>query len=159
MASQARFPILDHLPFYITAPGETDVLFGAVALALVAVVIGFGALYFTIQAIPDRIAKGTSKAQMQVVGLLGLISLFTMNNLYWIAAILLAAVRIPDFVTPLKEIAAALKEREANGSSAEEVDPPVDESDVAVAEVRAATGTTPTADRTPGAAVPESPDD
>ena len=73
--------------------------------------MGFGALYFTIQAIPDRIAKGSSKAQMQVVGLLGLISLFTMNNLYWIAAILLAAVRIPDFVTPLTDIARSLRSR------------------------------------------------
>ena len=114
MDAETRFPTLEHLPFYITAPGETDILLGAVALTLVAVVIGFGALYFTIQAIPDRIAKGTSKAQMQVVGLLGLISLFTMNNLYWIAAILLAAVRLPDFVSPLKDIAASLRARPAS---------------------------------------------
>ena len=95
----------EHLPFYITGPGETDILFGAVAVSLVAILAGFGALYFTIQAIPDRMVEGAGKAQMQVVGLLGLISLFTMNNAYWIAAILLAAVRIPDIVTPLKEIA------------------------------------------------------
>ncbi len=109
METEAPTVDLELLPFYITAPGESDILF--VAVALVAVVIGFGALYFTIQAIPDRIAKGTSKAQMQLVGLLGLISLFTMNNLYWIAAILIAAVRIPDFVTPLQSIAASLAER------------------------------------------------
>lgn len=88
------------LPFYITGPGETDILFGAVTVSLVAILIGFGAMYFTIQAIPDRMLEGAGKAQMQVVGLLGLISLFTMNNAYWIAAILLAAVRIPDIVTP-----------------------------------------------------------
>jgi hypothetical protein len=97
----------EHLPFYITGPGEIDILFGAVTVSLVAILIGFGALYFTIQAIPDRLVEGAGKAQMQVVGLLGLISLFTMNNAYWIAAILLAAVRIPDIVTPLKEIAKA----------------------------------------------------
>ena len=101
----------ENLPFYITAPGETDVLFGAVSIALVAVVIGFGALYFTIQSIPDRMVEGAGKAQMQVVGLLGLISLFTMNNLYWIAAILLAAIRLPDLLTPLSDIAAALRAR------------------------------------------------
>ena len=95
----------EHLPFYITGPGETDFLFGAVTVALVAILVGFGALYFTIQAIPDRMVEGAGKAQMQVVGLLGLISLFTMNNAYWIAAILLAAVRIPDIVTPLQQIA------------------------------------------------------
>ena len=102
----------DLLPFYITAPGETDILFIAVVISLIAIVIGFGALYFTIQAIPDRIAKGTSKAQMQLVGLLGLISLFTMNNLYWIAAILLAAIRIPEFTTPLKDIARSMRSRD-----------------------------------------------
>jgi hypothetical protein len=99
----------EHLPFYITGPGESDILFTAVAIALVAIIIGFGALYFTIQAIPDRMVEGAGKAQMQVVGLLGLISLFTMNNLYWIAAILLAAIRIPDLLTPLTEIARALR--------------------------------------------------
>ena len=102
----------EYLPFYITGPGESDILFSAVAVVLGAIIIGFGALYFTIQAIPDRLVEGAGKAQMQVVGLLGLISLFTMNNLYWIAAILLAAMRIPDFVTPLTDIARSMKTRQ-----------------------------------------------
>jgi len=101
----------DHLPFYITAPGESDILFIAVTISLIAIVVGSGALYFTIQHIPDRIAKGTSKVQMQLVGLLALISLFTMNNLYWIAAILVAAIRIPDFMAPLTDIARSLRSR------------------------------------------------
>jgi len=110
--SEIRADVIhEHLPFYITGPGESDILFTAVAIALIAIVVGFGALYFTIQAIPDRIAKGTSKAQMQLVGLLGLISLFTLNNLYWIAAILLAAIRIPDFMAPLTDIAQSLRSR------------------------------------------------
>jgi len=101
--------IKDHLPFYITAPGESDILFGAVAVALVLIILGFGAFYFTIQAIPDRMVRGSSKAQMQIVGLLGLISLFTMNNIYWVAALLLAAVRIPDFVSLFKSQARSQK--------------------------------------------------
>lgn len=112
----------EHLPFYITGPGQSDILFTAVAIALVAIVVGFGALYFTIQAIPDRIAKGTSKSQMQLVGLLGLISLFTMNNLYWVVAILLAAVRIPDFMTPLTDIARSLRSRADTGTEPEDDD-------------------------------------
>ena len=99
----------NNLPFYITGPGESDILFAAVTISLIAIVVGFGALYFTIQAIPDRIVKGASKSQMQLVGLLGLISLFTMNNLYWIAAILLAAIRIPNIMTPLTDIARSLR--------------------------------------------------
>ncbi|MBT8054183.1 MAG: hypothetical protein KJN69_09830 [Gammaproteobacteria bacterium] len=101
--------IQEHLPFFITAPGETDLLFTAVNISLVLVLIGFGALYFTIQAIPDRLAEGSSKTQMQIVGILGLVSLFTMNNALWVAGLLLAAVRIPDFVTPFKSIARSLK--------------------------------------------------
>ena len=99
----------EYLPFYITSPVETDVLLGAVAFTLVAVLIGFGALYFTIQNIPDRLVEGTSKAQMQIVGLLGLISLFSMNNLYWVIALLVAAVRIPDVVTMFKSQARSQK--------------------------------------------------
>ncbi|MBT8070085.1 MAG: hypothetical protein KJO80_06600 [Gammaproteobacteria bacterium] len=101
--------IQEHLPFFITGPGETDLLFTAVNISLVLVLIGFGALYFTIQAIPDRLAEGSSKTQMQIVGILGLVSLFTMNNALWVAGLLLAAVRIPDFVTPFKSIARSLK--------------------------------------------------
>ena len=99
----------DLLPFFITAPGESDLLFTAVTIFLILVVLGFGAMYFTIQAIPDRLVEGTSKAQMQLVGILGLVSLFTMNNAYWVAALLLAAIRIPDIVTPFKSMSRSLK--------------------------------------------------
>ena len=99
----------DLLPFFITAPGESDLLFAAVTILLILVVLGFGAMYFTIQAIPDRLVEGTSKAQMQLVGILGLVSLFTMNNIYWVAALLLAAIRLPDFVTPQKSMSRSLK--------------------------------------------------
>ena len=99
----------DYLPFFITAPGESDLLFSAVVVFLILVAIGFGALYFTIQAIPDRLADGASKVQLQIVGLLGLLSLFTMNNAFWVAALLLAAVRIPDIVTPLREISIEMR--------------------------------------------------
>ena len=102
---------LDYLPFFVTAPGESDLMFGAVTVFLLLVAIGFGALYFTIQAIPDRLADGASKVQLQIVGILGLLSLFTMNNAFWVAALLLAAVRIPDIVTPLKEIGLELRRR------------------------------------------------
>ena len=106
--TEATTSALEHLPFFVTAPGETDILYSAVAVFLVLVAIGFGALYFTIQAIPDRLADTTSKVQLQIVGLLGLLSLVTMNNAYWVAALLLAAVRIPDIVTPLRDIAREL---------------------------------------------------
>lgn len=98
----------DQLPFFVTAPGDTDLVLIAVAIFLVAVIIGFGSIYLTIQAWPDRLARGAGKVQLQIVGILGLLSLLTFNNVLWIAAILLAAIRIPDLATPLREIAKSL---------------------------------------------------
>ena len=94
---------LELLPFWVTYPDGTDGLKIVVGIVLVLVLLGFGALYFTIQAIPDRMATGMHKIQMQFVGVLGLISLFTMNNAYWIAAILVAAVPLHELIPSLKQ--------------------------------------------------------
>lgn len=102
---------LEHLPFFIARPGDTDMVFIAVFIGLILIVLGFGALYFTVQAWPDRIAKGVGKAQMQVVSVLGLVSLLTLNNMLWIVGLVLAAIRIPDIVTPLRDISTAIKNR------------------------------------------------
>ena len=82
----------DQLPFFVTAPGETDIMLGAIGALLLVLLLGLGALYFTVQAIPDRMAAGSHKVQMQLVGILGVLSLFTMNNAFWIAGLLLAAI-------------------------------------------------------------------
>ncbi len=106
---------MDEYSFFVTGPGETDGMLIAVAVLLFLIILGFGALYFTIQAWPDRLAKGAGKVQLQFVGLLGLISLLTLNNAFWIAALLVAAIRIPDFLTPLREIASSLKKQSGDG--------------------------------------------
>ncbi len=116
---------LDYLPFFVTAPGESDILYSAVAVFLVLLAVGFGALYFTIQAIPDRLADGASKVQLQIVGLLGLLSLFTMNNAFWVAALLLAAIRIPDIVTPLRDIAREMASRHDENTQPNPVEEPL----------------------------------
>ncbi len=107
---------MDESSFFVTGPGETDGFLIAVAVLLFLIILGFGALYFTIQAWPDRLAKGAGKVQLQFVGLLGLISLLTLNNAFWIAALLVAAVRIPDFLTPIREIASTLKKQSGDGA-------------------------------------------
>jgi len=56
----------EHLPFYIIAPGNTDGLFIVVAIFIVLIVIAFGAFWFTVQSIPDRMVAGAGMAQMQV---------------------------------------------------------------------------------------------
>ncbi|WP_422038869.1 hypothetical protein [Roseibium sp.] len=92
----------DPVPFFVTGPGASDILFVAVAIVLVLILLGFGALYFTIQALPDRLASGAGKAQLQIVGILGLLSLFLMNNALWVAALLLAAIPVSRIVVPVK---------------------------------------------------------
>lgn len=100
--------LTDHVPMFITAPGQTDILFVVVIVMLLVMVLVIGNLYFQLHAIPERVAHGTNKIQMEIVAVLALISLFTHNNIYWIIGLLLAFVRIPDFSTPLYSIARSL---------------------------------------------------
>lgn len=93
------------LPPFVTAPGETDVLLVVMAFILLAVVIGFGVLYFRLHSLPDHIAHKSQKVQLEIVGVLGLISLFTNMHIFWIIGLLLAFIEIPDFGTPLNRIA------------------------------------------------------
>ena len=102
------------LPFFVVAPGGTDYFMLGIGIFLVVVLLGLGALYFTVQAIPDRMASGSHKIQMQIVGILGGISLFTMNNAFWIAGILLAAIPFHElFPDHFARVDQALAAREA----------------------------------------------
>lgn len=100
---------IEHLPFFITAPGQTDVLFNVMVVFMLAAVLVVGNLYFQLHAFPERMAHRTNVVQMEVVAVLALISLFTHNHLFWIAGLLLALVRIPDFSTPMQSIAGSLE--------------------------------------------------
>src|SRR6188768_4074973 len=101
--SEALHPAAPHhLPGFITAPGETDVLMIAVGIILIAAVIGVGNLYLHLHSLPERMAHRTHKLQFEIVAVLGLLSLFTHNHLFWIIGLLLAMIDLPDFLTPLR---------------------------------------------------------
>jgi hypothetical protein len=98
-----------HLPGFITAPGETDVLMVGCAIFLVFAILGLGSVYFRLHSLPEKIAHGNaSKVQFEVVAVLALLALFTHNNLFWVAALILALVPIPDMHGPLARMADAL---------------------------------------------------
>jgi hypothetical protein len=97
-----------HLPVFVTAPGQPDVLLNAMVVLVVLLVLGAGLLYLRLHALPEHMAHGTSKTQMQLVGVLALLALFTHNHLFWIAALLLALVQFPDYARPLDSIARSL---------------------------------------------------
>ncbi len=101
----------DPLPFFIAAPDETDIVFIAVGVILAVTIVVLGTLSLTFRGWPDRLAHGANKSQIQLVAILGLLSLITFNNYLWLAALVLAVVRVPDIVTPLRDIAASVRAR------------------------------------------------
>jgi len=124
MAEPVHPAATHHLPPFITAPGETDVLFIIMALAVLLGVIGIGIFYFKLHALPERLAHGGQKAQFQIVAVLALLALFTHNHAFWIAGLLLALLPVPDFLTPLTSIADSLERIAANGRAAGAASPP-----------------------------------
>ena len=100
---------IGHLPFFITAPGQTDGLFNAMVVFLIVVVFAVGLIYLRLHALPEHLAHGASKIQLQLVGVLALLALFTHNHIFWIAALLLAMVKFPNFSAPLASMAQSLE--------------------------------------------------
>jgi multisubunit Na+/H+ antiporter MnhF subunit len=102
----------DHIPFFVTAPGQTDVLFVIVALVLIGAVLAAGVLFFWLHSLPERMVH--NRAQFDVVAVLALLSLFTHIHAFWVAALLLALIKFPsfsvaDFSGPLDRIANSLE--------------------------------------------------
>jgi hypothetical protein len=119
-----------HLPSFITAPGETDLLMVVVAVILLLSVLTFGVLFFWLHSLPERMAHRSHKLQFEIVAVLCLISLFTHMHIFWIAGLLLALIDLPDFGTPLSRIAtsaeklAGIEPSEATLKEATETIPP-----------------------------------
>lgn len=98
-----------YLPMFVAGPGETDVFLIAVVLILITVVLLVGVFYFSLHALPERLAHGADKMKLQLVGILSLIAMFTHNNYFWIAALLIAAIKLPDFLSPIRSLARSVK--------------------------------------------------
>jgi hypothetical protein len=98
-----------HLPFYLAKPGETDVLMVVMGIFLIAAVLGVGNVYLRLHSLPERMAHKSQKMQFEVVAILCLLALFTHIHLFWIAALLLAVIDLPDFGTPLRSIAGSVE--------------------------------------------------
>jgi hypothetical protein len=109
MTAQINPAAPHHLPPFITAPGQTDVLMVVMAVALVAVVLGVGVLFFRLHTLPERIAHRGHKLQFEIVAVLGLIALFTHMHIFWIAGLLLALIDFPDFGGLLARMARSLE--------------------------------------------------
>src|SRR3954469_18488250 len=99
----------EHLPFYLPGPDGSDPVLTVTALILIAATLVIGVIYFRLHALPEQL--GHHKLQFEICAVLALISLFTHEHIYWIIALLLALVDLPDFTTPLDRIADAVETR------------------------------------------------
>jgi multisubunit Na+/H+ antiporter MnhF subunit len=98
-----------HLPIFISAPGQTDVLMVVMAVVLLLAVLAVGLLFLRLHTLPERIAHRSHKLQFEIVAVLGLLALFTHQHIFWVAGLLLALIDIPDFGNPLRRIAGSVE--------------------------------------------------
>lgn len=98
-----------HLPAFITAPGESDVLMVGMAIFLILAVLWVGILFLRLHTLPERIAHKGHKLQFEIVAVLGLLALFTHMHIFWVIGLLLALVDIPDFGGSLGRIAGSVE--------------------------------------------------
>jgi hypothetical protein len=117
-----------HLPFYMTAQGDTDYLMWVMGVFLIAAVLAVGNFYLHLHTLPERMAHKSQKMQFEIVAVLGLLALFTHIHLFWIAGLMLALIDLPDFGTPLRSIAGSVekiagsKEDEAAAEAQEQIE-------------------------------------
>jgi hypothetical protein len=105
-ASDSIHPVaVEHLPMFITPPGETDVLMVVCAVILAVSVLAFGVFFLRLHSLPEHIAHKGDKLQAELVAVLCLISLFTHMHIFWVIGLVLAMVELPDFGGPLNRIA------------------------------------------------------
>jgi hypothetical protein len=124
-ASAAVNPIATHnLPFFITPPGETDVLYNITMVFVIGAIVMTGVLFLTIHSLPERMAHKSKKIQLDLIAVLCLLALLLHQHAFWFAALILAFIDIPDFLTPVNRIASSVEnmagQEAADGSPAEQ---------------------------------------
>src|SRR5882757_1266407 len=105
LAEQMHPAAPHHLPFFIPGADGSDTLMVVMGIFLIATVLWVGTLYWKLHSLPERMAHKTHKLQFEIVAVLGLISLFTHQHIFWVAGLLLAMIDLPDFGTPIRSIA------------------------------------------------------
>ena len=116
----------DHLPIFITAPGHTDVLMVVMWLVFIGGILGAGVFFFWLHSLPERMVH--NKLQFDIVAVLALLSLFTHQHAFWVAALLIALISFPDFKFPdfsglLSRIANSLESIAARPDAADQAGP------------------------------------
>jgi hypothetical protein len=140
-----------HVPAFVTAPGDTDVLMVVGALVLLVAVLAFGVLFLTLHTLPERMAHKSHKLQFEIVAVLGLLALLTHMHIFWVAGLLLALIDIPDVGGWLREITGSVKKIADNSSRDQPPQKPDDVARESVPNIRQADGGAPAGPRTDAA--------
>ncbi|WP_192913831.1 hypothetical protein [Roseibium sediminis] len=98
-----------HLPGFLPGADGSDTLMTSVLIGLLVLVVLAGTFYLHLHSLPERLAHGKEAPHLELVAVLCLLALFTHNNFFWVAALLLAFIRIPDVASPLASIAMSLR--------------------------------------------------
>lgn len=108
--TEGRHPLSsEHLPPFITGPGETDMLMVGTGIFLLVFALLFGVLYLRLHCLPEHIVDRSKKVQFELVAVLGLLAMFTHIHLFWVAALLLAFVDLPDLAGFFDRITGSLE--------------------------------------------------
>ncbi|MAI94832.1 MAG: hypothetical protein CME45_07455 [Halieaceae bacterium] len=111
-------PLAPHaLPPFVGGADGGDPLFSAITFIVIALVLIIGVFYLKLHAIPEQLAHKHSNTQSQLIMVLALLALFTHNNIFWVAALILALLKFPDFLTPINSISDSLKKLTAQEGS------------------------------------------
>lgn len=103
-------PLAPHtLPPFVGAADGSDPLFSAIIFIVILAILGVGVFYLKLHAIPEQLAHKHGNTQSQLIMVLALLALFTHNNIFWVAALVLALLKLPDFLTPINSISESLK--------------------------------------------------
>ena len=105
-----------HLPGYIPGPDGSDPLFTIIVVSMLIIFLAAGVIYFRLHSLPEQMGEKANSTQLQLISILAILALFTHNNAFWVLALLLAAIRIPDYLTPIETIANALAKIAANNN-------------------------------------------
>ena len=80
-----------------------------VGVFLIIAVLMVGVIFLRLHSLPERMAHKGHKLQFEIVAVLCLLALFTHQHIFWVAALLLAFIEIPDFGGSFNRMAGSLE--------------------------------------------------
>lgn len=86
---------------------------------LIIAVLMVGVIFLRLHSLPERMAHKGHKLQFEIVAVLCLLALFTHQHIFWVAALLLAFIEIPDFGGSFARMAGSLEKIAGTPSIAE----------------------------------------